>query len=166
MSKRKHKLEFRPRIETRELSHKIPEGHLGTEFILDTDIMADAMEGAGWSDDPGTGRSIHTPDGREILNPLPVAPPASILAASKEPSVNDLVERALKRHFDQLKAEDEIDTLQDADDFGEDDDFTPFSQFEIVLRDEAPAIPAGVQPEAVAEVKKAEAELPSPAPVT
>lgn len=158
MSKRKHKLEFRPRKEIRDFDHKLPEDYTDED-------MAMAMEGADWSDDPGTGRSVHTPDGREIVNPLPVAPPASILAAAAEPSVNELVERALKRHFDQLKAEDEIDTLEDHEDFGEDDDFTPFSQFEIVLRDEAPAIPDYVEPEAVAEVVKAEAELPVVEPV-
>lgn len=124
---------------------------------------AEAMEAADWSDDAGTGRAILLPDGRELLSPLSVAPPSSIAAAAAEPSVNDLVNRALARHFEQLKADDEIDSLEDHDDFGEDEDFTPFSQFEVVLRDEAPAIPAEpVSDEAVADVLEAEEVLPKP----
>lgn len=164
MAKRKHKLELRERKEFRDFSSRIAKGHVEDVHLLDTEVMAEAMEGADWSDDPGTGKAVILQDGRELLNPLPVAPPSSILAAAAEPSVNDLVERALKRHFDQLKANDEIDTLADMDDFGEDEEFTPFSQFEVVLRDEAPAIPADVEPEAVEEVKKAEAELAPPPP--
>jgi len=157
MTKRKHKLNIRPRKEFRDWSGKVE------VETFDDEALANAMEGAGWSDDPGTGRAVHMADGRELLNPLPVAPPASIIAAAAEPSVNDLVERALKRHFEQLKAADEIDSLEDHDDFGEDDEFTPFSMFEVVMRDEAPAIPpAPVSEAAVAEVKKVEAELPKP----
>lgn len=152
---RKHKLELRSPGDFQEVTHKLPENWTDED-------LARAMEGADWSDDPGTGRSVHTPEGIEILNPLPVAPPASILAAAAEPSVNDLVQRALDRHFAQLKATDEIDSLEEMDDFGDDDEFTPFSQFEIVMRDEAPAIPKDVPAEAVAEVVKAEAELPKP----
>lgn len=166
MVKRKHKLEVRERKEFREFSSRIAKGHVDDVHLLDTEVMAEAMEGALWSDDPGTGKAVILQDGRELLNPLPVAPPASIAAAAAEPSVNDLVDRALKRHFEQLKAADEIDTLEDMDDFGEDDDFTPLSQFEMVLRDEAPRIPDDVTAEAVEEVKKVEDSLPPVKPDT
>lgn len=159
MAKRKHKLEIRSRSEFRDWNHKVEVEK------PDDEALANAMEGAGWSDDPGTGRSVQLEDGREVLNPLPVAPPASIAARAAEPSVNDLVDRAIKRHFEQIKAHDEIDSFEDADDFGEDDEFTPFSQFEVILRDEAPAIPAGsVSEEEVAEVKKVEDSLPPVGP--
>lgn len=150
---RKHKLNIRNRSEFRPWTHKV-EGPLP-----DDEALANAMEGANWSDDPGTGKSVQLEDGREVLNPLPVAPPASIAARAAEPSVNELVERALKRHFEQLKEADEIDTLADADDFGEDDDFTPFSQFEVNMIDEGPAIPKGVSTSAFvqADLDKLEA---------
>lgn len=159
----KIKLRIDPRREFKEFEGKIFDGE--PEVLPDEEALANAMEGADWSDDPGTGRAILLADGRELLNPLPVAPPASIAAAAAEPSVNDLVTRALARHFEQIKADDEIDTLEDHDDFPEDEDWTPFSQFEVVLREEAPAIPSEpVSDEAVADVAEAEALLP-PAPV-
>lgn len=131
--------------------------------VPDSEQFAEAADGAGWSDDPGTGRAILMPDGRELLNPTSVAPPVSV---SSEPSVNDLVERALARHYKQLSENDEIDTIEDADDFGEDEDFVPFSQYEIVLRDEAPAIPKGAaSEEAIVEVVQAEADLPKVDPL-
>lgn len=144
---------------------KLPE--LPHDALLnDTEEFANAMEGAEWSDDPGTGRAILMADGRELVNPISIAPPASIRAAAAEPSVNDLVERALKRHFEQLKADDEIDSIEDFEDFPEDEDWTPFSQYEIVLRDEAPAIPKDVTQEdvdlVVAEAVKAEAAAAAP----
>lgn len=177
--KPKVKLILDPRLDEREISgnmsdwisrdgHDSRTGEFVTPDVLVGEYMsetfADAMEGADWSDDPGTGRAVLLPDGREVLNPIPVAPPASIAAAAAEPSVNDLVTRALARHFEQLKDADEIDSLDDVDDFPEDEDWTPFSQFEIVLRDEAPAIPREpVSAEALADVAEAEAALP-PAP--
>lgn len=156
---RKHKLKIRDRKEFREWSHKVEVEK------PDDEALANAMEGAGWSDDPGTGRSVQLEDGREVLNPLPVAPPASIAARASEPSVNDLVERALARHFQQLKEYDQIDSLADHDDFPEDDDWSPISQFEI-LRDEAPAIPKGApKAEVVQEdLEKLEAAAKKAAP--
>lgn len=166
MVKRKHKLELRERKEFRDFSSRIAKGHVEDVHLLDTEVMAEAMEGADWSDDPGTGKAVILQDGRELLNPLPVAPPSSILAAAAEPSVNDLVDRALARHFEQLKANDEIDSVEEADDFGEDDEFTPFSMFEVVMKDEAPAIPNDVKAEAIEEVKKVEDSLPPVKPDT
>lgn len=162
---KKIKLVIDPRHEFRDFDGKLRieqfgGGSLEGFDLPDSEQFAEAADGALWSDDPGTGRAILMPDGRELLNPLPVAPPISI---SSEPSVNDLVERALKRHYEQLRASDEIDTIEDADDFGEDEDPTPFSQYEIVLRDESPAIPADVSDEALSDVAEAEAALP-PAP--
>lgn len=167
---KKHKLIIDPRVDPREdfdgklRIEQFGGGAVDGSFLVpDEEQLAEAMEGADWSNDPGTGRAILLQDGRELLNPVPVAPPISI-SSNTEPSVNDLVERALKRHFEQLKADDEIDTLEDADDFGEDEDFVPISQFEIMLREEAPAIPVGdVSEEAIADVAEAEAALP-PAP--
>lgn len=170
MGKRKHKLEFRARSESVSLTgraHKdwadfeLTEGGFEVpvedgEFVKvpvsgDMRAYGTLMDGAGWSDDPGTGKAVILPDGRELLNPLPVSPPAAIAALSKEPSVNDLVERALRRHFEQLKDLDEIDTLEEMDDFGEDDDYHPSSLFEVILRDEAPAVPKAAVPEEVKE---------------
>lgn len=127
-------LTVRPKVEVRP----DPEN---PDFMLALDH---AMSIADWSDDPGTGRAVLLPDGRELLNPTPVAPPAIIAAYSEEMSVNDLVARALARHNALLKGNDEIDTEEDLDDFPEDDDYHPITMYEAVLmRDEAPAIPPG-----------------------
>jgi len=138
----KVKLTIDPRREVRD-----GEGRIYDDAPLDDlNALDEAMANADWSDDPGTGRAVILADGRELLNPVPVAPPLSI-ANSQEPSVNELVERALARHFAQLQANEVIDDEEDVDDFGEDEDFHPVSQYQVhVLMDEAPAVPAAPPP--------------------
>lgn len=151
----KVKLTIDPRREVRDA-----EGRVYDDTPLDDlNSLDEAMAAAEWTDDPGTGKAVILADGRELLNPIPVAPPLHILQ-SQEPSVNELVERALARHFQQLQANDVIDEEEDVDDFGEDEDFHPVSQYQVqVLLDEAPAVPAAPPPGApsVEEVVQAEA---------
>lgn len=147
MPRTKMKVLVDPRRDYKELDGKLTYEQFGGGF-LDDDItevpdaeqFSEAMDGAGWTDDPRDGKAILMPDGRELLNPGVIAPPVDFF---KEPSVNDLIARAMKMHFDMLKADEEIDTIAEADDFGEDEDFFPSSIYEIVLRDEAPAAPVG-----------------------
>lgn len=138
----KPKIVIDPRSEIREPRAKVDNvvEIENDEFMAELD---DAMFNAGWCEDPGQGKAVLLADGRELVNPTPVAPPAHIAAYSAEASVNDLVQRALARHMALLKPDDEVDTEEDLDDFPEDEDYHPITGYEVVLlRDEAPAIPA------------------------
>lgn len=110
--------------------------------LPDDEQFAEAADGAGWSDDPGEGRAILLADGREVGNPLPVAAP---VVFAGEMSVNELVERSLKAHYE-LIAENAAaqETLEELLTFEEDDDLEPASPWEVVERvlpDEVPEIP-------------------------
>lgn len=167
--KKRHKLVIDPRYEGRELDSKLRieqfgGGRVDGGFDMpDNEQLDEVMEAGGWSDDPGTGRAVLMPDGRELVNPATIAPPVSVSVGE---SVNELVERALSRHYAALKAADEIDTVEDANDFDDDEDFFPSSMYEIVLRDEAPAIPAvTTESSTVEEVVQVEKDLPSVDPL-
>lgn len=134
MAKSKVKVKIDPRDELVDFSNK-----MARDEVIDDETIFNAMIGGDWTDDPGTGKTVLLPDGRELLNPVPVAPPLSI-AQNSEPSVNELVERALARHFEQLKGDDEVDSAEDMDDFPEDEEFHPSTVYEVMPM-EAPAIP-------------------------
>lgn len=158
--KKRPQLVIDGRTEFREFEGKLYDVAKG---LPDEEAFAEAMEGADWTGDPGTGRAILLGDGRELLNPLPVAPPISVQTG--EPSVNELVERALARHFARLQDDDVVDTVEDMDDFGEDEDVFPTSPYEVVLRDEAPAIPESSEGSSSAgEVEAAERAALASAP--
>lgn len=169
MAKVKSKVKVRvdPRNDWRDLDGKLTYEQFGGGYIdkdidevPDVEQFTEAMVGADWTDDPGTGRAILLPDGRELLNPVPVAPPLSI-AQSAEPSVNDLVERAIKRHFEQLKGDDEVDTQEEMDDFPDDVEFNPGSIYEIML-DEGPSIPKDAVVDAGGDGAKEPPQPPAP----
>lgn len=102
--------------------------------------LDEAMYEADWSKDPGTGRAIIMPDGSEVLNPVPMAPP---LGYKKEESIIDMVARQVRAHYEMLKGEDVVDDEKDVNDFGEDEDFMPSSIYEVTMVDEYPDIPRG-----------------------
>lgn len=158
---KKHKINIDRRIEVREGEHRIYDD----TPLDDLNALDEAMANADWTDDPGTGKAVILADGRELLNPIPVAPPLSI-TASAEPSVNELVERALARHFAGLQDTDEVDGPDDYDDFPEDDEWHPMSQYEVVLIDEAPAVPAAppVSEEVRSDLERLEKEAAKAAP--
>lgn len=92
---------------------------------------------AGWTDDPGTGRAVHLPDGREVVNPVPFAPPIGHVA---EPSLMELMDQRIQRHFARLADDAVIDSEDDVLDFDVGEEFDPFSMYEIVdLQDDHPA---------------------------
>lgn len=111
------------------------------KLIID-EALAQAIDGADWDEnDPGVGKAVLLMDGRELLNPTPVAPPVSI--SSAEPSVNDLVERALRMHEERVAADAEAnEVLEDLLDFDEEGSDDPVSPWEVsTLVDEVPDIP-------------------------
>lgn len=157
---RKHKIVIDPRQEVREVEAKASRfGIVDVAVVPDDDTISELVLAADWSDDPGTGRSVLLADGRELVNPVPVAPPAHIAAYAKENSVNDLVQRAIAQHMALLKGSDELDSEDEAEDFPEDVDWHPTTLFEYVLMDDAPAIPGDVDPGAAQEAAAAVAEL-------
>lgn len=159
---RKHKIVIDKRVEPRDFEGKLRASQFGggyvdgSDMVPDAEQFAEAADGAGWSDDPGTGRSILLPDGREVPNPMPLAPPVTI--DNGELSVNELVDRALRLHFEKIADDAEAnETLDDLLKFDDEPDDFPASPYEIVERDmfeEAPVIP----PNAVV----AEADPPAP----
>lgn len=116
--------------------------------------LEDAMLDADWSRDPGTGRAIIMPDGSEVLNPVPMAPP---LGYRKEESIIEMIERQVKARFELMKGDEEVDSAEEAEDFGEDTEFMPFSFHEVLMVDEFPDIPKGEPP------KVSEPEVPKAA---
>lgn len=121
------------------------------------DELYDAMEAAGWSDDPGTGKAVILPDGREVLNPTPMAPPLNYV---QEESVTDRLHQMLLKEQarrDMLAGLEE--SAEEAQDFDIEDEYdiqfvTPYEMVDMI--NEAPALP-GSPSGPVSEVSPAEA---------
>lgn len=138
------------RSEVREFSGKVYREALALGDVdvdnpraVADEAIQNAIEGAGWDDkDPGVGRAVILEDGRELLNPVPMAPPVSY---SQELSVNDLVERALIKYHKQLEEDKEAnETLADLLHFDDDEDLEPASPWEVIdMEDDPPPIPKG-----------------------
>lgn len=83
------------------------------------EVTVEDAANAGWSDDPGDGKAILVPDVRgapayEVFNPLPIAPP---IGWEPTPPIEQLIADRVKREFDRLRDEDEMDDIVDAEDF-------------------------------------------------
>lgn len=92
----------------------------------------------GWTDDPGDGRAVLLPDGREVLNPLPMAPPVGY---RPEPTIQELVHQMILRHHAGLAEDEEVDTIEDAEDFDIPDELEPMSMYEVEMVEEFPEVP-------------------------
>lgn len=123
------------------------------------DTVEDALVSAGWSDDPGTGKAVLTPDGREIVSPAKIAPPIGYTA---EKSVMEMISEMMERRLAALNDADEVDSEEEVNDFGEDDEPAPWSPYEVELVDEYPAIPKETPPDPAPEPDPAP---PSPEPL-
>jgi len=106
------------------------------------DQLYEMMAEAGWGDDPGQGKAIILPnDGREVLNPMMVAPP---IGYEQEPSVVDRVYQMIAAKQRLLEDGDVIDeSEEEALDFDVPDpeDIFPESIYEIQMVPEVPEIP-------------------------
>lgn len=101
----------------------------------------DAIKKAGWTDDPGTGKSILTKDGLEIPNPQPMAPP---LGYEPEDTLEDMVRRHLQKQLNLLglRSGDVLDeSPEEADDFDVEDDLPDLDSV-YTVREMEPAAPA------------------------
>lgn len=93
----------------------------------------------GWDvSDPGVGRAVLLPDGSEVLNPVPMAPPVGF---KEEPSMMEVMQNMIKRHMAGLEDDTELDTPEDALDFDVPDDHDPWGPYEVELMEEFPAVP-------------------------
>lgn len=120
-----------------------------------------------WSEDVGVGKAILLEVGREVVNPVPHAPP---LGYRPEPSIMEMVDAMVKRRLAELGDDDVIDeNLQEAEDFEVPDDMDPSSPYEIQLISEFPAMPRNVPAERDDDRsgldEEPEPEAPAPKPV-
>jgi len=110
------------------------------------------------ADDPGKGRTVLLPDGREVFNPTKFAPP---IGYKHEPSMMEMMADMLQRRLATLADDLEVDTVSDAADFDIDDpeDHEFLSGFEVRdLVEEVPAVrPAPQEGEVLAPEKEEEA---------
>lgn len=118
----------------------------GSDMVPDVEQLAEKIDVAGWSDDPGTGVAVILPDGREVLNPVPMAPPIGYVA---QPTLMEMMEQMLRVKLQQLRDDDEVDTADDAEDFDIPDELgEPPTMYEFVsMADEFPEFRAAREPD-------------------
>lgn len=119
------------------------------------DVLLDAAKAAGWSMDPGTGKSIRW-NGGEIFNPMPHALPIGYVP---EDSIEVRIQKALR---DYREAQDvEIDDIVDAEDFDVPDELPDLSTiYEFVAMDkEVPAPPPTTKSARELAMEKVQADL-------
>jgi len=122
--------------------------------------LTERMVLSGWTDDPMDGKACDDHRGREIVNPLCLAPPVGYRA---EPTVMEMIERQLAFRLAQLSGEDEVDTLEEADDFEMDEEWDPTSLYEIrELISESPRLPPSGSGETVQAVASAAGVVTDP----
>lgn len=95
---------------------------------------------ASWDpDDPGIGKAFLTKDGREIFNPVPMAPPVGY---QQQDTMMQIMERMIKKHLIGLEDTAIQESQEESEDFGDvEDESHPFSPYEVLLKDEFPEMP-------------------------
>lgn len=156
MSKAKIVIDQRPGVS------KEPVRSMSVEEIIEN-------AGADWDiNDPGVGRAVLLPDGREVFNPVPMAPPVGYVEG---PSIFDQLYAKLRAELFREKEGDEVvDTAEDMTDYPEDDEPTFWTDYELVLRDEFPDMPpplpgspgAAEDPPSVSQADPVPADPPPP----
>lgn len=117
---------------------------LAHEFQGQAKEVLSKAEHAGWSDDPGTGLPVMLVDARgnpayEVPNPMQFAPP---IGFEPTPPVEQLIRDRVRLEVERLRGEDEIDSLEDADDFDVPDELAPLeTMYEVIaMEKEAPKL--------------------------
>lgn len=128
----KFKLVIHPRLE----------GESAPQSMTIEEIIESAA--ADWDpEDPGVGKAVLLPDGREIFNPVPFAPPVGYQA---EPTMMELMQRMLRRELMQAKDDEAVDSLEEMNDFPEDEERPFHSFYELQLMEEFPESPPLPEP--------------------
>lgn len=141
-------------IDPRPGTEKSERRHMSVEEIIES-AAADWDPG-----DPGVGRAVLLPDGREIFNPVSVAPPLGYIEG---PSIFDQLYAKLRTELLQARADEEIDTRESMNEFPEDEEPVFWTDYELVMREDFPEMPPEDPEKSVPppEIKK-EAEPPPP----
>lgn len=147
----KVKIAIAPPLESKESVR-----HLSIEEIIES-------AAADWDpSDPGVGRAVLLPDGREVFNPMPMAPPVGYRA---EPDMMQRMQQMLRAEMlRQKEAEEGIDDINSLNDYPEDTDAPFYSQYELEMLEDFPQSPNLPEPGEVP--KKEEADPPPPPPTT
>lgn len=162
MSKAKVRVEVDPRIV--EESDKQARRSMSPEELI-------AFAASHWDpDDPGFGIAALDEYGREIFNPVPMAPP---IGYKQEVTMMERLQQMLRA--ERLKAQEEEtdgDTLEDMNDFPEDVDMPFYTAYELIMREDWPENPILPEPGEIASkagtgepVVKEKEEGESPPPV-
>lgn len=67
------------------------------------------------------------PDGRELVDPTPVAPPVGY---ERRPSMVDIIRAQVREHASRYAEDNDMETFDEADDFVIGDDYDPSSPYE------------------------------------
>lgn len=113
-----------------------------TGEVWSEDEVLSAMRDAGWTDDPRDGVTAMLPNGQEVLNPIPIAPP---IGYNNTPSMFDII-RAQIAAARRAGDDDVVDSAEDMNDFDMEDDIDPSSIYEIQMRDDFPELVKAVDP--------------------
>lgn len=115
--------------------------HLGV--LPEDGLVMERMKDAGWSEDPGTGKAVMVDDERgnpayEVLNPIPMAPPIGWVPT---PPIEELIRQRVAQEF-MLREDEEIDDINDAEDFDIPDELPPLETiYEVMgMEPQAPAV--------------------------
>lgn len=111
-------------------------------------------------DDPGFGKSIILPDGREMPNPVPFAPPVGFV---EQPTLMQQMQRMLRQHLQSQSEDEATETVEDWNDYPEDEDVPYLSEYELMLMEELPTAPPEAAPPGEAAPPAETQEAPPPA---
>lgn len=102
------------------------------------------LRAAGWTGDPGEGVAYLLPDANgnpayEVLNPVPFAPP---IGWTPTPPIEELIRERVRHEVARLRDDEEIDDINDAEDFDIPDELPPLqTMYEVIAMEaEAPAL--------------------------
>lgn len=110
------------------------------QYMSVEDILADAA--CDWDrDDPGVGRAMIL-KGREIFNPVPMAPPVGYV---DQPSMFDQLYAKLRAEMMNRRDEEVVDTVDEMNDFPDDDEPVFNTDYEIVMMEDFPTMPAPLE---------------------
>lgn len=120
-------------------------------------VTPDELRAAGWSADPGTGKAVMLPgdNGRpayEVLSPMIFAPP---IGYEPTPPIDELIRDRVRKEFERLKDDDEVDDILDAEDFDVEDDEVPIETiYEVIaMKPEVPQLKKDTKPDLSERVK-------------
>jgi len=131
-----------------------------TKHLYQRDVpFNERTKNAGWTNDPGAGKALLDEYGRETPSPLQFAPPIGFIETSP---VRDMIQEMIAKELASLRGDEEIDSLEDAEDFGEDEEPEIRSAYEMVL--EYPAIPQAGGPPNIPSSSPSPSEQPAPIP--